>query len=255
MLIAMCIWNTPENKKYDYTARTLDSVHDTVNLAAHRVFLVDNASTDPRTSTLLDGATWATVLRNESNVGTARAINRAWKERVAGESCVKMDDDVLIHQRNWPDLMEEVFRRDPTIGICALKRNDLAECPDNPIPHYRTTLHMLPHKPGERWIVVEKVQLAMGTCQGYNSALLDKIGGLWQHGLYGFDDSFAAVRCRVAGFSSVFIPYIPIDHIDPGDTPYQKWKEAEAWKYLPEFSKIAAEYESGERPIYWQDPE
>ena len=117
MLIAMCIWNTPENKKYDYTARTLDSVHDTVNLAAHRVFLVDNASTDPRTSTLLDGATWATVLRNESNVGTARAINRAWKERVAGESCVKMDDDVLIHQRNWPEetrLLESVRLNETT---------------------------------------------------------------------------------------------------------------------------------------------
>ena len=256
MLIALCTYSTPENKKHDYAAQTIDCVHHTVNLKAHRVVIVDNGSTDERTPKLLDDvASWATVIRNGQNLGTARAINKAWKLRLPGQHACKMDDDVLVHQMDWPDLMEEVFRREPTIGICALKRNDLGECPWHNNPDYRTKLHMLPHTPGQRWIVVEQANMTIGTCQGYSSALLDKIGGLWQIGPYGLDDSFAGVRCRVAGFANVFLPSVPIDHIDPGGTLYQKWKEEVAREPVNQFAAIAEEFLSGKRPIFWQDPE
>jgi hypothetical protein len=110
---------------------------------------------------------------------------------------------------------------------------------------------MLPHKPGEKWIVGEIVNHVMGTCQGYSPTLLDKIGYLYQPRLYGFDDALAAARCKVAGFLSVFLPHIEIDHIDPGDTAYQGWKEKVAGEDMAEYNRIVNGYFDGSIPIYY----
>ena len=91
----------------------------------------------------------------------------------------------------------------------------------------------------------------MGTCQAYSPALLDKIGYLYQPRLYGFDDALAAVRCKVAGMWSIFLPHIEIDHIDPGDTEYQGWKEKHAGEDMKTYNSLASEYFSGARSIYY----
>ena len=111
-----------------------------------------------------------------------------------------MDNDVVIHQAGWVEKLEACIERDPQIGIIGLKRKDCIESPDR-TDFYKSELMMLPHIPGEEWLIVEKVNHVMGTCQMYNSKLIDRIGGLYQmDGLYGFDDSLAAVRCKLAGF-------------------------------------------------------
>jgi hypothetical protein len=73
----------------------------------------------------------------------------------------------------------------------------------------------------------------------YSSKLLEKIGYLYQlGGLYGFDDALASVRAHVAGFSTVFLPHIDIDHIDPGTTEYQQWKESYAGERMDAFNRM-----------------
>jgi glycosyltransferase involved in cell wall biosynthesis len=262
MLIAMACWNTVENQRYDLTVKTIDSLLTQVNPTSHPIYIVNNASTDPRTAPLLERLSAygrATIITNETNLGTARAINKAWKFRKPGQCCVKMDDDVIVHQKDWPDVLEEVFRREHKIGIAALKRNDLSESPDHPEAWAKSKLIMLPHNPGERWMVVEQVSHCMGTCQAYSSALLDRMGYLYQmqdevgNPGYAFDDSLSAVRCYVAGFISAFVPYIPIDHIDPGGTPYTTWKQDVAGKQMSRFNAVRDEYLTGKRPIYWED--
>jgi hypothetical protein len=109
---------------------------------------------------------------------------------------------------------------------------------------------MLPHKPGEDWIVVEATRDIMGTCTMFNSDLLDKIGYLYQPSLYGYDDVLASHRSNMAGFVNAFLPHIRIDHIDPGGGDYEKWKRDEAGKWVEGISKIIDEYISGERSIY-----
>jgi GT2 family glycosyltransferase len=163
-----------------------------------------------------------------------------------------MDDDVIIHQHGWADEMEEAIRREPQIGIVGLKRKDLQERPDHEERQFQSVLMMLPHAPGERWVVVERVKHLMGTCQMYNSALLDKIGYLYQPSLYGYDDTLASYRSQLAGFINVFLPHIPIDHIDPGGTPYQHWKEKDAGENAQLVSDIVDEYIAGTRSIYYE---
>jgi len=161
-----------------------------------------------------------------------------------------MDNDVFFYQAGWADWIEDVFDRDPKIGICGLKRKDLPESPWNDKPEYKSTIRMLPHELGQRWLVVERVKHVIGTCQGYSSALLDKIGYLTQPSLYGFDDSLAAVRAKVAGFESVFLHGFEIDHLDPGGDAYCEWKLAQSRKYFAGVNSDVVLYEAGLKDVY-----
>jgi glycosyltransferase involved in cell wall biosynthesis len=251
-IIALACWDTKENGRTAYTKRTLESLLDTVDSDRHRVIVVDNGSRDATKEVLSFYAKYKlfNVITLPENIGTARAVNKAWQLRNAGEHCIKMDNDVVIHQRGWADQLEAAIARDPNIGIIGLKRKDCWENPDHPEPFYRSTLQMLPHVAGEPWMIVERVRHVMGTCQMFNSALLDKIGYLYQPRLYGFDDCLAATRSEVAGFYNAFLPHIDIDHIDTGETAYQGWKEKHSGEDMAAFNAITQAYREGRRPIY-----
>ena len=122
-----------------------------------------NAKTDTTVQTLQHfGDIIDKVIVNGSNIGTAKAINKVWRLAEELEPCIKMDDDVVIHYAGWIDEMEEVLRRDPSIGIVGLKRKDCIENVNHPDPYYRSTLMQLPHEPGERWVIVEEAAHVMG---------------------------------------------------------------------------------------------
>ncbi len=269
-MIAMAVYDTEENGRSWMTDRTIESLRRTVDWGKHRLIIIDNASCAETKSLLYDylarfkeeekpTASFCDIpfsfelIVNTENVGTAKAINQAWKLREPGEHLIKMDNDVVIHKNGWIDELEQAIARQPKIGIIGLKRKDLAEHPNYPVGHqYKSNLLMLPHEGGQPWIVVEEVQHVMGTCQMYNSALIDKIGGMYQmDGIYGFDDSLAAIRCRLAGFMNVFLPHIDIDHIDPGTNEYSEWKRQYAGEQMEAFGKVKNEYISGTRDIYY----
>lgn len=252
-LIAMAVYDTEENNRTDYTKRTVQSLLRTVNFARHRVIIVDNASckeTKDFLSTLTTPDIMSVITLDE-NLGTAKAVNKAWELRKEGEHCVKMDNDVVIHEKDWCDTLEKAIELDPSIGIVGLKRIDCWENPNHESAMYRSELKLLGGSNGY-WLPIEKVNHVMGTCQMFNSALLDKIGYLYQPRLYGFDDSLAAIRCKVAGFYSAFVPHIQIDHIDTGETPYQSWKEKHSGEDMAVFNSIKNQYLNGTKSIYYE---
>ncbi len=251
MLIAMAVYDTPENKRTWMTEATLESLANMVNWSKHRLIVVDNASCQETQDVYEQYGFFPffELIRNDANVGTAKAINQAWRHREPGEHCVKMDNDVVVHQLSWPHQMELVFARDAEIGIVGLKRRDVDASPYN--VEEPSTIRMLPHKRGQSWIIVEEVKHVMGTCQAYSSLLLDKIGYLNQPGVYGFDDSLASIRAHMAGFKCVYLPAIGLDHIDPGGDAYCQWKRDEAGRRFPEFNTQVALYEMGAADIYY----
>lgn len=250
----MATWNTATNDRKWQMEATLTSLVKTVNWSKHRLFVIDNGS-DPSTETFKTVAEFKdsinlTYIDAGTNLGTARAINLAWKERCEFEHCLKLDSDVTFEDDNWLDRLEDCVNRDPTIGICGLKRIDCIESPYRD-DWYKTELKLLPSSTADRWLIVEVANHVLGTCQLYNHKLLDKIGYLYQMGgLYGFDDSIAAARCKAAGFYSCFYPHVKINHIDPGVTEYQKWKEAYASTRFDIYHKYVAEYMTGKRSVY-----
>lgn len=248
-LIAMAVFDTEENMRTSYTHQTFVSLTDTVDFRKHRVIVVDNGSCDD-TQKLFDRFEYLfTIIRGNDNVGTAKAINKAWADRKPGENCIKMDNDVVINHKGWVDEMDEAIRREPLIGQVGLKRKDCWESPER-TDFYKSKLLMLPHNAGEKWVVAEKVNHVMGTCVMHSSALLDKIGYLYQPRLYGFDDALMSLRSQLAGFINVFLPHIDIDHIDTGTTSYQKWKEKHSSEQWKEYHKTVEDYKTGKRSLY-----
>lgn len=251
-LISIACYSTHENKKDECLAKTLKSLDSTVDFKKHRLMLSVNGATEVTKRIIHNNRDIIShVFWNDENLGTARAINKIWQERKEGEHVVKMDDDVVIHQSGWLDLLEEIVTIDPTIGQVGLKRKDCIESTTHPDPYYRSELIQLPHTPGHKWITVEKVHHVMGTCVLHSSALIDKVNALYQPDLYGFDDVLMSKRSLVAGFKNVFASHIDIDHIDDGQTPYQGWKERVALRKMDEINQLMRDYESGKVSVFY----
>lgn len=252
-LICMSAFDTEENGRSEYTKKTFKSLISTVDLENHRLVVIDNNSCRETADFLHECMSFGyiTLITNKANLGTAEAINQGIKLRKPGEYVIKIDNDVVIHQSGWVDEMEEAIKRDPSIGILGLKRKDLAQSPNNTNLTFKSELIMLPHEPGERWITVERADDIMGTCTMLNPKLLDAVGGLWQPGLYGFDDTLMSLRSRLAGFKNCFLTHIEIDHIDRGDNPYLEVKHKQAGDDWEAYKQAHIEFSNGTRDIYY----
>lgn len=251
-MISMAVYDTVENKRTEFTRKTLESLAETVDFSKHHLYIIDNNSCQ-ETKTLLNSYCFGLkfkLITNEKNIGTAEALNLAWKNRGPGVHCIKIDNDIVIHSKGWADEMEEAVRRDPLIGQVGLKRKDLIESPFR-TDWFQSELEMLPHQPGERWMIVERCHHIMGTCVMHSSALLDKVGYLKQPGIYGFDDSLMSMRSRLSGFKNIFLSYINIDHIDPGGTDYTTWKQDYAGKTFRMFEDLKDQYNAGDLSLYY----
>lgn len=250
-LLSMVVFSTEENGKDEYLEKSLESLIDTVDFSKHRLFISINGYTNKTHGIIKKIVPHATVLLNLGNIGTAEAINKAWYHRYPGENCIKIDDDIVVHDRGWVYKLEEIVQKDPSIGQVGLKRRDCMESVINPNEFYKSKLIQLDHKPGERWYTVEQVNHVMGSCVLHSSLLLDKIGYMWQPGLYGFDDSFTSLRSHLAGFKNVFLPNIDIEHIDRGDTAFQKWKEQKAHEKWEAYKIAHHGFSTGKKSIYY----
>jgi GT2 family glycosyltransferase len=255
-LIAMAVFDTIENKRSEYTRKTIQSIAETVDLRKHKLVIVDNNSCKETKDLIQYFCKYHERLNIEvitlpENLGTARAINQAWKLRKQGEHAIKMDNDVVIHSVGWVDEMEEAIRRDKKIGQIGLKRKDCWECTWHESDDFRSELIMLPHIAGERWQIVEKAKHIIGTCVMHSSYLLDKVGYLYQPSLYGYDDVIMSHRAHLADFYSCFLPHIEIDHIDTGATDYQSWKEKHSGKQTQKVIQLVHDMYNKIKPIYY----
>lgn len=246
-LISMCCHDTVENKRSKYTSQTLESLANTVDFSEHRIIVIDNDSCIETKNILKDYDQFITVITNTENVGTAKAINQAWVYRKPNETVIKMDNDVVINNYGWVEEMELAMKLG-NYGILGLKRKDLMQSP-NASNHWKTELKMLPHEKGDNWVVVEESADIMGTVQMFHPELINKMGGLMQAGVYGFDDTLACIRAILLGYKLAFLPHIDIEHIDVGGDAYTEWKRKYAGEKMEEFYKIKDGLINGTIPI------
>jgi GT2 family glycosyltransferase len=251
-LLVMAVYDTEENGRLEYTKETLLCLRDTVDWEKHRMVISDNGSCDESKNIILTYGSLigAHVIHNGENLGTAKGVNKGLALRKPQEYCIKLDNDIKIHSSGWVDEMEEAIERDPNIGVLGLKRKDLRQTPHDPDPDFRSELIQLPHKHGERWVVVERSRDIMGTCTMLNWRLIDKVGGYATPYVYSFDDTMMNLRSILAGFYNAFLPHIELDHIDRGDNGYVKQKQEIAAQSWPEYHKWHQQYIDGVRPLY-----
>jgi GT2 family glycosyltransferase len=279
-LIGMPSFITKENDRGWQAMATMRSISKTTDLSKHKFFVIDDKSeewakdiyqefieTDPQGKKV-------EFIFNETNVGTARSVNRAIAKRLPGQSVIKVDSDVEFLDCDWADRMEDTVARFPRVneeikrlappemkdkvrtvpplGVLGCKRIDLAQTPwSHPYDWWHSQTLMVPHKAGEDWLFVELSHDILGTAVMYTSDLIDKIGYLYQPMRYAWDDAAYNIRAMVAGFSCGFVHTVRIRHIDPGTTPYQKWKETTARDSMGEYDRLVAGYKSGTIPVYY----
>jgi len=246
-LVSMCCHDTVENKRSKYTLQTLESLVNTTDFNNHRIIVIDNNSCIETKNILEEHEQFITVITNTENVGTAKAINQAWALRKQNEVVIKMDNDVVINNYGWVEEMELAMKLGG-YGILGLKRKDLMQSP-NASNHWKTELKMLPHEKGDNWVVVEESADIMGTVQMFHPELINKMGGLMQAGVYGFDDTLACIRAILLGYKLAFLPHIDIEHIDVGGDAYTEWKRKYAGEKMEEFYKIKDGLINGTIPI------
>lgn len=255
-LIAMAVFDQQGTGRSSITEKVIKQVIMTTNWENHRMVIVDNNSCQETKDILQQYALtfgWIDLITLPENIGTAKAINKAWQLREEGEHCIKMDNDCFIHSNHWIEEMEAIVEGDPTIGMVGLKRKDCKQSPDN--IDWPSRLEMLPHQPGHPWKIVEICDDVMGTCVLFGADFLKKFGYLAQPGLYGFDDTLASVRCKMLGYRNGLIPWINIDHLDPPNVleqDYTQWKFGRADEGWLQFTEMKRQYQEGERSPYEQ---
>ncbi len=254
-LVSMAVFDPPNEPRTKLLVDCLMSLGRTVDWSRHRLAIVSNGICEESREFIIQGIetyeTWG-FTDGDENRGTAKAVNMGWMQREPGEHALKLDSDAVLHESGWLDKLEECIERDPRIGQVALKRPDLAQSPDFPLGDWRrSTLKMLPHKRGETWLTVEKCDDIIGTCVLHSSALLDKVGYLYQYGgVYAADDADMSVRSICAGFYNCFLCNVPISHPDPGGDQFTKWKQDYAGPQVAKFREAREMYKRGTMPLY-----
>ncbi len=262
VLIAMAVWDTEENNRSDYTWKSLNSLLKTVDFNKHNLFISDNGSC-AKTQQVYNHFVkdWIDkyghcanliINPNNENLGTAKAINIAFKARQSGQSCIKIDNDIVLNQSYWVEEMTETVKRMPQVGVLGLKRTDVMQSPFNENPQFRSRLEMVPHERGESWKIVEITDDIIGSCILVNSDLIDRVGFFKQPGPYGWEDCDYCVRSKMSGFVNAFLPHIPIVHLDAGETDYTKWKLRMAEDAGEEFQYNIRGYQSGQISLYYE---
>lgn len=261
VLLVVAVFDTVENGRTKYTEKTLYGFLKTVNFKRHTLFISDNGSckatqklyTKFKTDFIkLFPRERLIICLNGTNLGTAKAINKAIQIRERGQKVIKCDNDVYIHASDWVEQMEEALERDHNIGIIALKRTQIDQHSWTQNPDYRTTPRELSHLRNQRHIIIEDTKEILGTCVMINDRALDRLGGLIQcpNSPYGYDDSLLSLRSHLAGFKNCYLPHIVIDHLDNGAGKYVREKIEHVTDISAEFNEMVEDFKTGVRDVF-----
>ena len=105
----MAVHDTVDNGRSKYTDRTIKSLMETVDFKKHRLFISDNGSCQETQNLYQALINWwiyhrydfdrLVIHKNGENLGTAKAVNIGLKTRYKNEYCIKIDNDVVIHNK------------------------------------------------------------------------------------------------------------------------------------------------------------
>lgn len=216
-LLAMVTYN-----RLAYTQKAVTHLLKTMTGRAQLV-IVDNGSTDGTATWLQeairkedDKLKGNLLLLLRSNMGTAKAINAAWKLRNPGQLCAWMPNDVTIQDANWLSHAQEIFNRYPDIGTVNVKWAGNPYSLDNYNFALRSTLVGV--VPCQQYSShdIELAPNPFGAALAANPKLIERIGGFEQPYQYGWDDILYLVRSGIAGFRNVFLAGLGADHFDTG---------------------------------------
>ena len=254
ILIGMCIYDTTENRRTEYTIRMLSSLANTVDLYKHRLVIVDNDSCEDTKDFLTSFSKLfpVTIITLKENIGIARAVNIAWGHRLPDQCAMKIDNDIIVNQNGWVEDMVIALKRNPEIGAVALKNKLEWQHPNHTDSVFKTRLEFLnPIGKGNKWMVFEYTPRHLnGICRLYTPEHFNRVGYLIQPHIYGYEDALMCLRTSLSGLKMGYLPHIDADHIDRADNEYTEAKRIMAGLEASGYRDLHDEFVSKKIPIY-----
>jgi len=213
----------PCYNKVEFTERCLEALFaNTPASLGYEVILVDNASTDstPTLGARLEAEGRMRVIRNESNLGFAKACNRGAGVAQGGLLLFLNNDTVPLP--GWLEPLLETLGRDPRIAVVGSK----LLYPDGRVQHagvvltennagellfwdhvYRLAAADIP------WVNQERdFQVVTGACYLIRRDVFEVVGGFHEAYRNGCEDIDLSLLVRKKGFRVVYCPRSVLYH-------------------------------------------
>jgi GT2 family glycosyltransferase len=206
----------PVFNKLDTTQKCIQHISEFNSSCDHEIIIVDNGSTD-ETLRVFSGAGAGLkpapasghiiYIRNNENLGVAKALNAGAAEAKYGLLCF-MHNDVFVHQKNWPAIIDNFTRENPDAGVVGLYGAKTIRADSSfrgkSIVHSKQHNPLI-HAPFEKVAVVDGLLMAM------RQSVFDEVGGFSDEFIMHFYDKDMSLKTVTAGYTN-YVLNIPFEH-------------------------------------------
>jgi GT2 family glycosyltransferase len=234
-LVAVIVnWETP-----DYTIRSAEALMGD-GVPAERIVIVDNGSADDSYARFRERLSGCAVVRLETNIGFARAVN-VGARTLEGTSYLSLNNDAFLHRRGSVRRLLSAFA-DPSVGVVVPRLLNVDLTLQKNVVPASTPLAALVRATGlsrfvpERWqphcsthwnhARAREIHAATGAVLLVRGELWRELGGLSEQSYMYADDLDLCWRARKRGWRIWFTPEAEFVHVRNGSTR-RHWSSAE----------------------------
>ncbi|MFQ5513196.1 MAG: glycosyltransferase [Myxococcota bacterium] len=218
--IVIPVWN-----RLDLTEQCLKHLFEVRTNTSFELIVVDNGSSDGTTQFLRSLGPRLRIIRNERNLGFARACNQG--AAVAKAPYLLFLNNDTIPLPGWLEPLLAIVEREPTVSVVGSK----LLFPDGSIQHagvamsrlHRTPYHIYRSVPGSSSIVNRRRDLhaVTGACMLVRATAFREVGGFDEGYVNSFEDVDLCFRLVQRGHHVVYEPQSTLYHLE-SQTPTRR---------------------------------
>jgi GT2 family glycosyltransferase len=178
----------------------------------HKIIVIDNGSTD-NSKEIISKFKKAELIDLKENKGYTSGFNYGWDfclKKYDPEYICNLNNDLVVVQKNWLDLMVKELEKNKQMGICENQETF-------PEDYFDKEYKKLKVKKTEK---VKEISLVGGASMLVKKELIKKIGGLDENFFFGPDDKDFGLRAIKAGFKIIRTDFSRYVHL--GSHSYSK---------------------------------
>ena len=205
------------------TCAAIESVVSGQDSPSREIFLVDNGSTDETPAVVAKRHPSVHQLRNDRNLGFARANNLAARN-AQGQFLLLLNSDAVLQPESLAAAVHWM-RAHPDCGAAGVQLLNPDGSPQNSIANFPTLATELLNKsllrrlwprryPGkeQRFAEPVEVETVVGACMIIRRDLWDAIGGLDERYFFFFEETDFCLQTRRLGKHVMHLPQITVSH-------------------------------------------
>lgn len=230
--IIIPVWN-----KVELTEQCLTALASNTTDISFEVIVVDNASTDGTGNFLGKIEGDVQILRNDRNLGFAKACNRGARA-ARGKYLVFLNNDT-IPQPNWIKPLVSEVDEHPEVGVVGSK----LLFPDGSVQHagvvfmrsHRSAYHIYRTAAGHTSAVNQRreFQAVTAACMLVRREIFDEVQGFDEGFINGFEDVDLCLKVRGKGYQVIYQPRSVLYHLE-SQTPGRNEHEVHNSRRLQE---------------------